>query len=57
MKGIQIKDHGMKILNFANDSTVFLTRIQPILNTYKKPSGSILFLFFFQKVRPSGWGI
>ena len=46
IKRVQIRDYQKKILNFANDTTIFyrdinyLTRIQPILRSWEKSSSS-----------------
>ena len=46
VKGVQIGTHEIKIINFADDTTIFLrdidclTRIQAILNLYEKASSS-----------------
>ena len=61
IKGIQIGDHKIKIVNFAYDTTIFsrdfsyLTKIELILQLSQKPSSSKI---NFQKVRPYGvWRI
>ena len=46
MKGVQIGDHEIKLLNFADDVTIFLwditclNRIQVILKLYEETSSS-----------------
>ena len=46
MKGVQIADHEIKLLNFADDITIFLwfitclNRIQVILKLYEETSSS-----------------
>ena len=46
MKGVQIGDHEMKLVNFADDITIFLgdiicfNRIQVILKLYEEDSSS-----------------
>ena len=46
IKGVQIDDQEIKIVNFADDTTIFLryidslTRIQTILKLYEKASSS-----------------
>ena len=50
IKAIQIGDHEIKIVNFADDTTIFLRditcldRIQMILKLYEDASGISLFL-------------
>ena len=61
IKGIQIGDHEIKIVNFAYDTTIFLrdfsclTKIELILELSQKSSSSKI---NFQKARPYGvWHI
>ena len=61
IKGIQIGDHEIKIVNFAHDTTIFLrdfsclTEIELILELSQKSSSSKI---NFQKARPYGvWHI
>ena len=61
IKGIQIGDHEIKIVNFADDTTIFLwdfsclTKIELILELSQKSSSSKI---NFQKARPYGvWHI
>ena len=61
MKGVQIGDHEIKLVNFADDITIFLgditclNRIQVILKLYEKAFSSKINLF--KKSSPIGWGI
>ena len=61
LKGVQIRDHEIKILNVPDDTTIFLfrdinchTRIQLILNHLKKLLAQKQ---TFQKFRPYGLGL
>ena len=55
IKGIQIRDHEVKIVNFAHNTTIFLrdfsylTKIELILELPQKSSSSKI---NFQKARP-----
>ena len=59
IKGIQIGDHEIKIVNFADNTTIFLrnitclNRIQVILRLYEKDK--LVQREFFQKAKPL-WG-
>ena len=61
IKGVQIGDHEIKLVNFADDITIFLgditclNRIQVILKLYEKAFSSKINLF--KKSSPIGWGI
>ena len=56
IKGIQIGDHEIKIVNFADNTTIFLrditclNRIQVILRLYEKDK--LVQREFFQKAKP-----
>ena len=59
IKRIQIKDHEIKIVNFVDNTTIFLrrgitclNRIQVILKLYENAKINYL-KFFFQKAKPS----
>ena len=58
MKGVQVWDHGKKILNFADDTTMFLrdinylTRIQSILKLNEKVYSSKMSLPEIQVLSP-----
>ena len=58
MKGVQVWDHGKKILNFADDTTMFLrdinylTRIQSILKLNEKVYSSKMNLPEIQVLSP-----
>ena len=58
IKRIQIKDHEIKIVNFVDNTTIFLrrditchNRIQVILKLYENAKINYL-KFFFQKAKP-----
>ena len=59
IKGIQIADHEIKIVNFTDNTTIFLrditclNRIQVILRLYEKDK--LVQREFFQKAKPL-WG-
>ena len=61
IKGVQIGDHEIKLVNFADDITIFLgditclNRIQVILKLYEKAFSSKINLF--KKWGPIGWRI
>ena len=60
IKGIQIGDYEIKIVNFAGNTTIFLrditcfNRIQVILRLYEKDK--LAQRYFFQKAK-SLWGV
>ena len=55
IKGMQIGDHDIKIVNFADNTTIFLrditclNRIQVILKQYENAKTNKLKIYFFQK--------
>ena len=57
IKGIQIGDHDIKIVNFADNTTIFLrditclNRIQVILKPYENAKTNKLKIYFFQKAK------
>ena len=61
IKGVQIGDHEIKLVNFADDITIFLgditclNRIQVILKLYEKAFSSKINLF--KKSSSIAWGI